>query len=411
MANNTKARKASVSRSNSTMTSQIEEKLCEYIRTQTRYLPGSRLPPLRELAEEFGVCHTTVDSALRNLEFKGWLERRPGRGVRVAKELPHRVIAFVSDEESRPWNPSVAESLAISGLSSELQKHNYGIRLFGLVEPAIDRTRVVRPYISEAINLAQQRLLSGMIMRGNPEAAVDYDEQINSLAKAPVLPFLRLDGDPMSKEACVIPDYLGAVRNMTEYLLTKGCRNIALFTSVSESVRARQAKMVSVFADTIARAGHRFEPRNVLNFVVKDDFEVQLGCGAFEYLAHKFFCDFWSQCRVLQQFPDGLIITDDVAAQAAAFCLLANQVRVPDELKVIALSNKDSGILIPLPFARCENDVFEMGEEAARLILEQITGDEESRNRQVLVELKILPPLDLDNQLRKKALAGQALTV
>jgi DNA-binding LacI/PurR family transcriptional regulator len=405
---NTKLKETAESRDDKTMTSQIEEKLCEYIRTQTRYLPGSRLPPLRELAEEFGVCHTTVDGALRNLELKGWLERRPKRAARVAKELPHRVIAFVSDEESRPWNPSVAESLMIAGINSELQKHNYGLRLFGLQEPAVDRTRIVRPYISEAISLAQKKLLSGIIMRGNPEAAIDYGKQINKLTKVPVLPFLRLDGDPIAKETYVIPDVIGAVRKMTEYLLEQGCRKVALFTCAAEAVQTRQAKKVSVFAATLARVGCRFEPKHVLNFVIKDNFESQLGCGAFETLSHRFFCNFWSQCRAAQKYPDGLIITDDIAAQAAAFGLLANQVRVPDDLKVIALSNKDSGVFIPLPFARCENDLFGMGEKAGRLILDQIAG-EVLEQQEILVELKILPPLELEDKVYNNVLLSSEM--
>ncbi|MGK3944440.1 GntR family transcriptional regulator [Streptomyces caeruleatus] len=55
------------------------------------YPPGSRPPPQRQLAEDYGVSRDTIQRALRELESEGWIETRQGSGSQVRATLPVHV--------------------------------------------------------------------------------------------------------------------------------------------------------------------------------------------------------------------------------------------------------------------------------------------------------------------------------
>ncbi|THA24517.1 FadR family transcriptional regulator [Streptomyces sp. RKND-216] len=64
----------------------VGHKLAEEIElmvAQGRLTVGEKLPPERALAETLGVSRTTLRDALRELEIKGLVSRRPGRGTVV----------------------------------------------------------------------------------------------------------------------------------------------------------------------------------------------------------------------------------------------------------------------------------------------------------------------------------------
>jgi len=58
---------------------QVASQLQEWFQSG-RLTPGTRLPPERELAAQFGVSRTSVRDALRRLELAGYLDARQGTG-------------------------------------------------------------------------------------------------------------------------------------------------------------------------------------------------------------------------------------------------------------------------------------------------------------------------------------------
>lgn len=64
---------------------------------------GTRLPPEKEFAATLGVSRTSLRDALRQLELKGLIDRRPGRGTVVThsenRELAGDLLARLSVEE------------------------------------------------------------------------------------------------------------------------------------------------------------------------------------------------------------------------------------------------------------------------------------------------------------------------
>lgn len=77
--------------------------LCEHLATELELmimrgeLPrGERIPSERELAATLGVSRTSLRQALHELQLKGLLDRRPGRGTIVVERLPSGLGAALS---------------------------------------------------------------------------------------------------------------------------------------------------------------------------------------------------------------------------------------------------------------------------------------------------------------------------
>lgn len=50
--------------------------------------PGSKLPTIGQLAQQYEVGTTTIDSAMIVLRAEGWVRGHQGRGIFVADPLP-----------------------------------------------------------------------------------------------------------------------------------------------------------------------------------------------------------------------------------------------------------------------------------------------------------------------------------
>lgn len=57
----------------------------------TEYPPGEKLPPERQLCEDFGVSRITIRHAIKLLQDQGLVERMPGRGTFVHFFKPKKV--------------------------------------------------------------------------------------------------------------------------------------------------------------------------------------------------------------------------------------------------------------------------------------------------------------------------------
>ncbi|WOQ17960.1 GntR family transcriptional regulator [Raineyella sp. W15-4] len=66
---------------------QLRQQVIDQIRAGT-LLPGTRLPPVRRLAEDLGIAPNTVARAYRELEAAGHVETAGRHGTRVALQRP-----------------------------------------------------------------------------------------------------------------------------------------------------------------------------------------------------------------------------------------------------------------------------------------------------------------------------------
>ena len=116
---------------------------------------GERLPPETELARQFGVNRSTVREALRELESRGLLQRRPGSKLMSVSRPQHAAVAqgvshalLLHDvtvqhlwEALTLLEPPLAEAAARARTPADLEELALAIRTFG--EPAADTADTV----------------------------------------------------------------------------------------------------------------------------------------------------------------------------------------------------------------------------------------------------------------------------
>ena len=73
------------------LTEQVKEELIASIGSG-KFVPGSRIPSVRQLSSRLGVSHLTAAKAIRELIDEGILEARRGAGTFAAEKLPERLL-------------------------------------------------------------------------------------------------------------------------------------------------------------------------------------------------------------------------------------------------------------------------------------------------------------------------------
>lgn len=91
-----------------------------FVLISTRALPpGTRLPPLRQLAGDLGLAVGTVARTYRELESAGLIHSRRGAGTRVAQRLPADAATDASAHLTSIVTSAVIQALAL-GSTPEL---------------------------------------------------------------------------------------------------------------------------------------------------------------------------------------------------------------------------------------------------------------------------------------------------
>ncbi len=97
---------------------QLYQQLAQRI-LQRRYLPGSRLPSSRQLAQDLGVSRNTVSAVYDQLKAEGFLQGRAGRGVFVHDDIRSDILR----PGTRPAPGAAADKSALPPLPQRTDLH------------------------------------------------------------------------------------------------------------------------------------------------------------------------------------------------------------------------------------------------------------------------------------------------
>jgi DNA-binding LacI/PurR family transcriptional regulator len=323
----------------------IVDELVKAIRSEIgKAKPGDLLEPIDGIAKRYRVSTNSVRMALLLLANEGLVSLRQGRGSYVAEPPPaERVIALLSNYDIRQLGISWFYTGLVHSLRNFFHSRHYCVRL----------------YIGEAVKSEDANsLLCPDFLRDMAENQIMGVAAVATMPCAPLMQAIQPGQIPIVFEGIRGPfihgveaDRAGMIRDAVQALAQNGRTKIAFMgwgnpsesgrTTLSEELAARG---LSCRADWIRHDLPPYQP----------------GAG-------------WAELREIwaagPEKPDGLIVSDDVLFSDAVKAILELGIRVPEQLTVVTIDNKRSGLFYPFPVIRMELDVDEYARRMGEILL------------------------------------------
>jgi LacI family transcriptional regulator len=84
------------------------------------------------------------------------------------------------------------------------------------------------------------------------------------------------------------------------------------------------------------------------------------------------------------EYPDGILTFSDQIAISVMLAAKERGIAIPEELSIIGFNNEPVDALLEPSLTSVEQPAFRMGEEAAQLLLKQLTGKEDQYENRIL---------------------------
>jgi DNA-binding LacI/PurR family transcriptional regulator len=347
----------------------IYQDLKEKIETG-EYKPDDQLPTEIELAEMHGVSRITSKRALIELEREGLIYRKRGSG------------SFVKRPEQRQF-PEVTRSQIISMILPYVAANG----LLGYIQGATDYLDSKGYYLTihssnwseqkerEFLQQLPQRGASGIILY--PVSTQTNQEDVFSLylKQYPIVTIDQYyDNIPIGS---VTSDNFKGGYLAASNLIALGHRRIAFVSSIPLLYRSSLRDRFFGYAKALQEAGIPIDDE----IIVHDPLD-RLKPG--------------ERARYVQDMVDRLVEKGTSAIQAEHDHLAVELVRaaaelnikVPDDLSIVGFDNHEISANIEIPVTTVNQDCYEIGKQAAALIMSQIEQGLAAEPKKTVVDVK-----------------------
>ncbi len=340
-----------------------------------RYAAGDRLPPLTELAVEFGVSNSTIREAVSALVHEGLLVSTQGRGTFVADVSQRRLtvallLPSIFHRGLSEYNPGADISPHyVRSIEQEVRQAGANLLLkLDHMDEAIFRENVM--------SLIDSRVDGVLVYYAGGIEAADCLYRLTGAGIPVVLIDRRLDGAPFN---LVTTDNAAAAEEATRFLLAAGAHGVCClapdFASGLEPVRDRTMGYVRAMAAQVMTPDV-----HVLHALDMDDWR-----HAFELICQR---DRW---------PIGVLMTNAVIA--VEFWRFLAQYNLPLERFLMAHFDETYVTMPPeVQVAKILQPLDTIGREAVRLLMRCIANRQEP-HRQILLKAAVVPSDSLRERL------------
>jgi DNA-binding LacI/PurR family transcriptional regulator len=315
---------------------------------------GSRIPPHRDLAVQYGVSIITINKALSGLVSEGLLYSHVGRGtfvmVRPAATsgiAAPTTIGFVLRDLSSPFF-----SLVAHGAQQRADALGVGI-VFASSSNRLDR---------EEEQIRRLRLLGvhGLIIV-SMSRTYRLSEPMQS-AQESDFPYVMVSWTAGEDVPFVGADLARAGRLAAEHLLATGRTR---FGYVLDSVGSLNGELrVSGYREAVEEAGFAIDPAFVFSYPFEGEWnDYRSGYAVGERIAQ------------LASRPDAIFTFNDLGALGLMDALLDAGVRVPDDVAIVGLDDIELASRARVPLTTVRQPVGDIGARALDTVLARLRGE------------------------------------
>lgn len=312
---------------------------------------------LKQIAETLGISITTVSKALKNYPDVSAKTRK--KVLELSQELhytPNSFAVNLRTKESRTIGLIIPEvvhhffSNVINGIIAEAEKNGYLV----IILQSNESLELEKKQVELLIN----KRVDGIIMSLSNES--NDDEHIKEILKREI-PFVQFDKIskfiPSSK---VIINDQKAAFEATEHLIKKGCKKIA-------HIRGPVNPQNSI--DRFLGYKKALE-----HYGIPFDYNLIYTCKNVTFEEGKIFAE---QLLKEHENIDGIFAITDLVAVGVIAHFNENNIKVPEEIKVIGFSNWFMSQVITPKLSTVDQPSFEMGIQSFLLLLEEINSRKE----------------------------------
>ncbi|WIV11683.1 LacI family DNA-binding transcriptional regulator [Proteiniborus sp. MB09-C3] len=336
---------------------------------------------IRKISELAGVSVATVSRVLNHPETVS--EETRNRILKVIEEVnyvPNSIARSLSTNRTstigliipnilNPLYPSIAK-----GVEDVFYKKGYNI-LLSNTENDAKREK-------DSIEMLLSKKVDGLIICSSILERADFDTIIRQ--KVPLV----LLGDYIEDADInvVYTDYLLGAYMATNHLIKTGCKTIAHISGPMN--RKPSVEKLEGYKKALLEAGYKYDEE----YVIEGD--NQIGGG---HLALK---------KILKKKgkPDAIFVANDLMALGVIEAIKVSGYAVPDDIAVVGFDDIDVASLIEPKLTTVTHPVYRMGLTAARLLLDNITNEEEDCFKQkIFIQpmLKVRKSCGYDNRIEE----------
>lgn len=307
-------------------------------------LPGTKLPSTAQMAAQVGTDVPTLHRALAELVTEGLLTRTPRIGTHVAQWEKgllrlgiYHARNILADRNAIPHRVIEAE---VQKLASQMK---ISVQVWTDPRPPANQTTPL-PVVEYA---ARERIIQGLISTCPDETHWRW------FRKLPI-PVSTLGASP---SAYINFDHANFFDVAFEVLRKQGCRSVAYLAP-----HRRPSRFFDNFDAACAKFGLSTRPE----WQGANDGTLDSQSGNYESFAFHEFRRLWRQ----DVKPDGLVVYPDIFTNGVVLGILAEKVRVPEELKVVLHRKEEINFFCPFEATL----VTSRFADAARAMISQLDG-------------------------------------